>query len=181
MYKQRKSLLKLGSSKQHGKLILRGMANDLVKNETLKTTKPRAKALQRFMDKLINIAKNNKQAHRKIYSKLQNKKSTQKILNELVERMSDRPSGFTGIYKIGFRKGDGANVYRINFIDYEPEVKTRIKKTKKKEEDKDKDKEEKKDNTGGGLLSRFRGGNDDSKKSQVDSEEPKNVRSRSGI
>ena len=57
-----------------------------------------------------------------------------KVTNELAERFANRPGGYTRIYKLGPRKGDGAEMALIEFIGSEDKkaVEDKTEKTDKK-------------------------------------------------
>ncbi len=51
---------KLNKTSAHRLAMLENMAVSLIKNETIKTTLPKAKELRPFVEKIITLGKNNK-------------------------------------------------------------------------------------------------------------------------
>ena len=99
----------------------------------IKTTLPKAKELKPQIDKVITIGKNNKLSNKKrLFSKLQDKKSVSKVFDELSKRYSSRKGGYSRVLKAGFRTGDDAPMAVIELIDRNPDAK-KVDKPKKKE------------------------------------------------
>lgn len=122
---------KFGSTKSQMKSILRNMTKDLILHEHVTTTKARAKAVKIYAEKLIARSKDNSDGKRYVESMLGTKGEVlTKLTEELHPRYKDVNSGFIESYKIGFRKGDGAEVIRLSLKGYTPEVKTKLKKVK---------------------------------------------------
>ena len=136
---------KLNRTSQHRKALIKNMLNSLIKYEQIKTTLPKAKVLKPAADKIITLGKkNNLQNSKLLVSKLQDKKSANKVKNTLSKRYVNRKGGYTRIIKAGFRYGDNAPVAIIEFVDRDPEAK-KIDKKKSQNSEKDKiAKEEKK-------------------------------------
>ena len=136
---------KLNRTSEHRKALIKNMLNSLIKYEQIKTTLPKAKVLKPAADKIITLGKkNNLQNAKLLVSKLQDKKSANKVKNTLSKRYVNRKGGYTRIIKAGFRYGDNAPVAIIEFVDRDPEAK-KIDKKKSQNSDKDKiAKEEKK-------------------------------------
>jgi len=118
------------------------MLNSLIKYEQIKTTLPKAKFLKPQAEKIITLGKKNSLSNsRRLISKLQDIKSTQKVLKTLSKRYEKRNGGYTRIIKAGFRYGDKAPMAIIEFVDRDIEAK---KIDKKKKENIKKTKEDQK-------------------------------------
>ena len=96
-------------------------------------TFPKAKELKPQIDKVITIGKKNILSNKKrLFSKLQDKKSVTKVFDELSKRYSTRKGGYSRVLKAGFRTGDDAPMAVIELVDRNPEAK-KVDKPKKTE------------------------------------------------
>ena len=66
-----------------------------------------------------NILSNKK----RLFSKLQDKKSVNKVFDELSKRYSSRKGGYSRVLRAGFRTGDDAPMAVIELVDRNPEAK----------------------------------------------------------
>ena len=115
---------KLNRTSEHRKALLKNMLNSLIKYEQIKTTLPKAKELKPQIDKVSTIGKKNILSNKKrLFSKLQNKKSVTKVFDELSKRYSSRKGGYSRVLKAGFRTGDDAPMAVIELVDRNPEAK----------------------------------------------------------
>jgi|TARA_B110000211_G_C14074215_1_gene551287 large subunit ribosomal protein L17 len=131
---------KLNKTGEHRKALFKNMLNSLIKYEQIITTLPKAKELKPQMDKVITIGKKNILSNKKrLFSKLQDKKSVKKVFEELSNRYNKRNGGYTRVLKAGFRTGDDAPMAVIELIDRNTEAKKvdKPKKVEKKETDKE--------------------------------------------
>ena len=116
---------KLNRTSSHRLAMLENMAVSLIKNETIKTTLPKAKELRPFVEKIITLGKKNKESSRSsAYNTLQDKEAVAKVFKELSVRYKDRNGGYCRIVKAGFRTGDNAPMAFIQLLDQDqrPEV-----------------------------------------------------------
>ena len=115
---------KLNKTSEHRKALFKNMLNSLIKYEQIITTLPKAKELKPQIDKVITIGKKNILSNKKrLFSKLQNKKSVTKVFDELSKRYSSRKGGYCRVLKAGFRTGDDAPMAVIELVDRNPEAK----------------------------------------------------------
>ena len=131
---------KLNKTSEHRKALFKNMLNSLIKYEQIITTLPKAKELRPQIDKVITIGKNNILSNKKkLFSKLQDKKSVKKVFGELSKRYSARKGGYSRVLKAGFRAGDDAPLAVIELVDRNPEAKKVDKPKKTDTKDKKKD------------------------------------------
>ncbi|MCJ7802231.1 MAG: 50S ribosomal protein L17 [Candidatus Marinimicrobia bacterium] len=126
------------------KAMLKNLAVSLIEHKRIKTTHARAKALRKFIEPLITMAKRGDlHARREVLKKIHQKDTVTTLFHEIAPVFADRPGGYTRIIKLGFRDNDRAKVSLIELVDFagiiekESEKKSDKKKVaKKKEEEK---------------------------------------------
>ena len=90
---------KLNKTSEHRKALFKNMLNSLIKYEQIITTLPKAKELKPQIDKVITIEKNILSNKKRLFSKLQDKKSVTKVFDELSKRYSSRKGGYSRVLK----------------------------------------------------------------------------------
>ncbi|HLG94154.1 MAG TPA: 50S ribosomal protein L17 [candidate division Zixibacteria bacterium] len=109
--KHGRNLPKLGRKAVHRNAMLANMAASLIMHHRIVTTQQKARALAPFMDRLIQTAKNGKKslsARRLVAGQLYSPEAVEKLFSDTAPKMSDREGGYTQIYRLGRRAGDGA-------------------------------------------------------------------------
>ncbi len=124
---------KLSRPKPHREAMLANMATSLFEHRMIETTEAKAKELKKLADRLISTAKaDTVAARRQVARTINNKKIVQKLFTQIVPQFKDRPSGFTRVLKVGFRRGDSAMISVVELLTEKPKVeKTKAKKDKK--------------------------------------------------
>jgi large subunit ribosomal protein L17 len=127
---------KLGRVTEHRIALLRNQAIALLRHEKIETTMPKAKELRPFVERLITIAKrgvaageaDSKTLHarRLVLAELPDKEVVRKLFDTLAPRFAERPGGYTRILRVGFRRGDAAEVAHVELIgsEYNPKAQT---------------------------------------------------------
>lgn len=108
---------KLNVDTSHRKALLSNLAISMIINRKLNTTLPKAKELQKYLEKLVTIAKDdNLQAKRKVFKIIQNKQALKLLFEEISPQYKERNGGYTKVVKTGFRKGDSSPMALIEFV-----------------------------------------------------------------
>jgi large subunit ribosomal protein L17 len=109
---------KLGRERDTRRALFRSIIAALVEHGKIVTTKTKAKAVQGDIDKLITLAKKKTiAANRRLFAKLGNDKETVKKLVKLIApTFSGRKSGYTRIVNLPRRRGDRAEMARLEWV-----------------------------------------------------------------
>ncbi len=109
----------LGRTKSHRDALLANMTISLIMHKRIVTTLAKAKALRIYAEPLINRAKTDDTASRRVvFSYLQNKEAVTELFQNISQKIADRPGGYTRILKLGNRLGDNAKTCFIELVDY---------------------------------------------------------------
>jgi len=127
---------KLGRVTEHRIAMLRNQAEALIRHEHIETTLPKAKELRPFVERIITIAKRGLaaghanqgalHARRLVLRDIQNRDVVSKLFDTIAPRFAARPGGYTRILRIGYRRGDSAEVAQIELVgsEYDPNAET---------------------------------------------------------
>jgi large subunit ribosomal protein L17 len=116
--RHRKAGRKFGRNPAQRQAMLRQLAISMILHERLTTTEAKAKTLRPLVEKLVTIARDDTQHHRKlIMSKIDNQPATTKLFEVIAPRFEAAPGGYTRISKLGVRHGDAAPLALIEFIE----------------------------------------------------------------
>lgn len=109
---------KLHRERDQREALVKGMADSLVKYESIETTLPKAKELVPYVEKLITKAKKGDLHNRRmVIAGLQTQESAHKLVDDLAPKMKGRVSGHVRIEKTRTRRGDNAQLARVSFVD----------------------------------------------------------------
>ena len=109
---------KLHRERDQRSALIKGLADSLVKYESIETTLPKAKEVVPYLEKLITKAKKGDLHNRRqVISGLQTLASAHKLVDEIAPKLGGRVSGHLRIEKTRTRRGDNAQLARVSFVD----------------------------------------------------------------
>ena len=109
---------KLGRPTAHRNAMLRGLVTYLLENGSVETTLTRAKEVRSVAEKMITLGKKNTLASRRAaLSYITKEDVVTKVFGEIAPKYEGRNGGYTQIYKLGPRRGDGAEMAIIKLVD----------------------------------------------------------------
>ena len=114
--------------------LLKNLVTSVIDKERIVTTVPKAKAIKPLVDKMITLGKRDTlHARRQAAAFLETPSSVKKLFDKLGTRFGQRNGGYTRIVRLGWRKGDGAELAKLELVGTEL-VKRAAERAKRREE-----------------------------------------------
>ena len=109
--------LKLGRSSAHRRAMLANMVSSLFYSGRIETTLVKAKAVRRFAERMITLGKQGTLHSRRLaFAKLHSRDAVKNLFDVVAPAFAGRNGGYTRIYKLGFRRGDAAEMCLIQLV-----------------------------------------------------------------
>ena len=109
---------KLGRASDHRDATLRNLVTALLENGRIETTLPKAKEIRCMAEKMITLGKTNTlHTRRQALSYITKEDVVSKLFETIAPNYADRNGGYTAVYKLGPRRGDGADMAVVKLLD----------------------------------------------------------------
>ncbi|MFN2451130.1 MAG: 50S ribosomal protein L17 [Candidatus Dormibacteria bacterium] len=119
--RHRKAGRKFGRTSDQRIALTRTQIGALLRHGRITTTEAKAKELRRWVERVITDAKPaDVHAHRRVANMVQDREARTRLFGTYVERFRNRPGGYTRIYRLGPRHGDGAAMAIIELVADDP-------------------------------------------------------------
>ena len=103
----------------HRAAMLSNMTCSLIMHKRIFTTLAKAKALRVYAEPIINKAKEDTTASRRVvFSYLHDKNAVKELFGVVASKIAERNGGYTRIIKTGTRLGDAAKTCFIELVDF---------------------------------------------------------------
>ena len=115
--RHRKAGVKLKRNVSARRALLRGLVTNVIEEERITTTVPKAKAAKPLVERMITLAREDTPHKRKLAAAfLMKPEAVEKLFDKIGPRFTQRPGGYTRIVKLGWRKGDGAETAKLELV-----------------------------------------------------------------
>ena len=114
--------------------LLKNLVTSVVLNDFIITTVPKAKAAKPLVDNMVTLAKRDTlHTRRQAAAFLETPASVKKLFESIGPKFAQRHGGYTRITRLAFRKGDGAELCKLELVGTEL-IKRAAERAKRREE-----------------------------------------------
>lgn len=115
---------RMGGSRRFGRnpaertAMLKNLAVSLVQHEKIQTTEAKADEVRRTVERLITLSTEDTPRRRELAeSRLGNRVAVAKLFDDIGPRLSGRQGGYTRVFRLHNRRGDGAPMVQLEILD----------------------------------------------------------------
>jgi large subunit ribosomal protein L17 len=109
---------KFGRETDQRQALIKSLAEALILRESIETTLPKAKEVKSYVEKLITKAKKGDlHSRRQVISGLQTLNAAHKLIDGISPQLAGRTSGYLRVKRSSLRRGDGAQLAIVSFVD----------------------------------------------------------------
>lgn len=124
--RHRKHTFKVGRTTSHRNAMLANAVCSLIQHNRITTTLVKAKEIRRDADKAVTLAKQGTLHARRIaIARLHQPETVKTLFDVIAPQFKERNGGYTRIMKLGPRRGDGAEMAIIEFVESDEVVAAR--------------------------------------------------------
>ncbi|GLC29787.1 50S ribosomal protein L17 [Clostridium omnivorum] len=108
---------KLGRPTDQRKAMLRNLVTSFLKTGKISTTETRAKETKSIAEKMITLAKRGDlHARRQVLAFVTEEDVVTNLFENIAPKYAERNGGYTRMYKVGPRRGDGAEMVILELV-----------------------------------------------------------------
>lgn len=108
---------KLGRPTDQRIAMLRNLVTSFLKHGKIETTETRAKETRRLAEKMITLAKaGDLHSRRQVLAFVTEETVVTDLFEKIAPKYAERKGGYTRMYKVGPRRGDGAEVVILELV-----------------------------------------------------------------
>ena len=108
---------KLGRPTDQRKAMLRNLVTSFLKHGKIENTETRAKETRSLAEKMITLAKRGDlHARRQVLAFVTEEEVVKNLFDNIAPKYAERNGGYTRMYKVGPRRGDGAEVVILELV-----------------------------------------------------------------
>ncbi|QSQ26915.1 50S ribosomal protein L17 [Pyxidicoccus parkwayensis] len=109
---------KLHRTTSHRLAMLNNMVTSLLEHQAIRTTVPKAKEARKIAERIITLGKKGGLSNVRLAARtVKNRDVLQKVFGEYKDRYAKRPGGYTRLIRLGFRRGDAAEMALLELVD----------------------------------------------------------------
>ena len=108
---------KLGRPTDQRRAMLRSLVTSFLKHGRIETTETRAKETRNLAEKMITLGKRGDlHARRQVLAFVLEEEVVSNLFENIAPKYTERNGGYTRMYKVGPRRGDGAEMVILELV-----------------------------------------------------------------